>query len=497
MGSTVSRLIAEYVSTGTLSDLPDRLFIGGAWRRAATSETMETFDPGLGRPFAEFALASAADVDDAVESAAKAQSGPWRRVTPAERGNILRRAAELLRQRADRFAVVETLDSGKTLAEAQGDIRSSARLFDYYAGAADKIQGDSIPLGPDYMCFTLHEPVGVTAQIIPWNYPTSTAVRGLAPALAAGCAAVVKPAETTPLTALMLAELLKDAGLPDGVCNVVTGTGPEAGVALVSHPKIDHVTFTGSVGTGIDVMRRAAANVTSVTLELGGKSPLIALADCDLDAAVDGALWAIFSNAGQVCSAGSRLVIERPIHAAFLERLVAKTKALKVGHGLRSPDVGAINSLTQLAKIERFLGHASAQGFRIAAGGRRTTDPESGYGWFFEPTIIDDVPADDICVQEEIFGPVLSVQIVDSPEEALHAANGTQYGLVAGIYTRDVSRALHLAREIDAGQITINDYWAGGVEVPFGGNRRSGFGREKGLEGLSAYCRTKSITARI
>jgi acyl-CoA reductase-like NAD-dependent aldehyde dehydrogenase len=489
--------LKEAIETGTLAGLPGQLFIDGQWRAAASRERMETFDPGTGRAFAAFDAGNGHDVSEAVHSAERAQRGIWRTMKPAQRCSILLKAAQLMRENADRLSVVETLDSGKTITEAQWDVAASARLFEYYAGLADKLQGDTIPLGPDYLSYTVAEPVGVTAHIIPWNYPTSTMVRGIAPALAAGCTAVVKPAETTPLTALMIAELLIKAGLPPGVCNVVTGTGPIAGAALVGHPKVRHVTFTGSVATGISAMQAAARNIASVTLELGGKSPMIVFADADMDAAVEGARWAIYSNAGQVCSAGSRLIVERKVHDQLVERVAKVSKTLTVGHGLRNPDMGAINSPVQLGRIAGYVDDAKKRGLSIATGGSTTVDQKSGGGWFFEPTLIDNVQSDDRIVQEEIFGPVMAVQVADSPEQALELANDTWFGLVAGVYTRDISKALQLARDLDAGQIYINEYYAGGIEVPFGGNKHSGFGREKGLEGVKAYTRVKAVTARI
>jgi acyl-CoA reductase-like NAD-dependent aldehyde dehydrogenase len=495
MSDLSSRLVAEYFQTGTLAGLPSRHFIGGRWVESAGGGQMESFDPGSGRAFTSFAAGSADDVDRAVVSARQGFEA-WRRLRPVERGRILAKAAELILAQSDRLAVIEALDSGKTLAEARGDIRGAARLFEYYGGAVDKLQGDSIPLGLGNIALTLLEPLGVVAQIIPWNYPISTFARGVAPALAAGCAVVAKPAETTPVTALLVAQILVEAGLPEGVCNVVTGTGPEAGAPLAAHPGVDHVTFTGSPATGISVMQAAATHFASVTLELGGKSPVIALADCDVEAAADGAVGAIFENAGQICSAGSRLVVERPVHDALVGRIVAKAAALKVGHGLRGNDVGAINSARQLERIMGYLDDAARRGRRIVVGGKRLTPPDSG-GWFVAPTVIDDLPINDRCVQEEIFGPVLAVQVVDSAEEALAAANGTSYGLMAGIYTRDLGKALALCRELRSGQVTVNDYWAGGVEIPFGGTGRSGFGREKGLEALRAYCRVKSVVAKI
>ena len=497
MTPTLRALVCEAQTTGTLGGLPHRHFIDGTHRPSLGGAMMETLDPGTGRAFASFAAGNADDVDAAVASAAKALKGPWRDTPPAQRGRILHRAAELIRANAERLAVVETLDSGKRLVEALGDVAGAAGCFEYYAGACDKHQGQSIPLGPDYLAYTLNEPVGVTAHIVPWNYPVSTAARGIAPALAAGCTVVAKPAEQTPLTALMLAELLLRAGVPPGVCNVVTGTGFEAGAALVRHAGIHHISFTGSVTTGIDVMRAAAPNITRLVLELGGKSPVVVLADCDMDAAVDGVIGAIFENAGQICSAGSRLVVARSIHEQFVERVVTRARALTLGHGLRDPGMGPVSSEAHLGKIAGYVERARQRGVSLRTGGKAATDPLTGQGWFFEPTVLDQLPPMDEAVQEEIFGPVLCVQVFDDLDEALALANGTPFGLVAGVYTRDFGTAHRLARDIDAGQVFVNEYFAGGISVPFGGNKRSGFGREKGLEALKSYCRTKSVAARI
>ncbi|WP_435528462.1 aldehyde dehydrogenase family protein [Mesorhizobium shangrilense] len=478
--------------------LPSRHFIDGEWRASYSGATMPTFDPGSAEIHAEFAAGGADDIADAVASARRAGQGEWRKLSPAERGRILAKAAILIRENAERLAVAEVLDSGKTLAEARGDVRGSARAFEYYAGAADKHEGKTYPLGPDYTSYSIEEPVGVTAHIVPWNYPLSTACRSIAPALAAGCTAVVKPAEQTPMTALLLAEILVQAGLPRGVCNVVTGTGTGAGAPLVSHPDVRHVTFTGSTATGIHVMKAAAQNIASVTLELGGKSPNIVLADADIDLALDNVVGAIFENAGQICSAGSRLVIERSIHAEFIEKLAARARALRIGHGLSEGiNFGAINSAEHLRKVSAYVAGARARGVEVAVGGNATTDPATGKGWFFEPTILDRVTWDDPVVQEEIFGPVLAVQVVDSAEEAITAANCTDFALVAGLFTRDLSKAHRIARDVDAGQVYVNEYFAGGIETPFGGNRRSGIGREKGLIAVASYCKTKAVTIRL
>ncbi|MGF1627912.1 MAG: aldehyde dehydrogenase family protein [Kiloniellaceae bacterium] len=494
---TQQELVELALLSGTFPGLPTGHFIDGAFCEAAAGRIMESQDPGRAEPFAVFARGDAADVDTAVQSARKAFEGVWRDTPAAERGRVLYRAAELIRDDAARLAVVESLDSGKPLGEAAGDVRSAARAFEYYAGACDKLQGDTFPIGPAYLGYSIHEPVGVTAQIVPWNFPISTAARGIAPALAAGCAVVVKPAEQTPFTALLLADILNQAGLPPGVCNVVTGTGAEVGAPLAAHAGVDHITFTGSVATGTQVMKAAAETVTRVILELGGKSPVVVMKDCDRQRALDGVMGAIFENAGQICSAGSRLIIERALHDDFVEALCRRAEKLTLGHGLRNPQLGPVNSADQLARISGFIERARHRGAEIATGGAATVDRETGRGWFYQPTIVDHCEPDDEVVREEVFGPVLTVQIAEDAEHALALANDSQYALVAGVYTGDFTLAHRMAHRLDAGQVYINEYFAGGIEVPFGGNKKSGFGREKGLEGLLSYCRTKSVAARI
>jgi acyl-CoA reductase-like NAD-dependent aldehyde dehydrogenase len=497
MKTEADRLVEEYFKTGTLSGLPDRHFIDGTWFASASGNRMAVFDPGLGRAFHEFAAGGIAEVGAAVDAAGRALKGTWRQSTPTERGTMLMRVAGLIRKHAARLAVAESLDVGKPLQEAEGDIAGAARCFEYYAGAADKLEGKTLPLGRNHLGLTVHEPVGVTAHIVPWNYPFSTLARSLAPALAAGCTAVVKPAEQTPLTALMLAGILQEAGLPGGVVNVVLGTGADVGAPLVANPEIRHITFTGSVDTGISVMRAAAGNVASVVLELGGKSPAIVLADADLDRAADDVIGAIFENAGQICSAGSRLVVEKKVHAEMVDRLISRAHKLDMGHGLQRPRLGPVNSQAHLAKIASYIEGARSRGLAIATGGKACVDPHSDAGWFFEPTILDDVPANDAVVQEEIFGPVLAVQVAEDADHAVTLANGTQFGLVAGIYTTNFATAHRMARDIDAGQIFINEYFGGGIMAPFGGNKKSGIGREKGFDALRNYCKVKTIAARI
>ncbi|TYC67528.1 aldehyde dehydrogenase family protein [Stappia sp. BW2] len=489
---TVQDIAQDYLANGRLDALPDGHFIAGK-RTPASNRKMESFDPGRAEAFAEFSLGSDNDMDRAIDAAEKA-AAHWRQVTPAERCRILNNAARVFRDNADRLAVIEVVDSGKTLAEAQGDVQSSARLFEYYAGAADKLDGRSVNLGPAYTAFTAREPVGVTGHIIPWNYPTSTFARGVAPALAAGCSVVAKPAETTPFTALVMAELLCEAGVPEGLVNVVTGLGSDIGAQMARDPRIKQLTFTGSVTTGINVAQMAAPNVTRLTLELGGKSPLIAFADADPEKVADGAYWAIFSNSGQICSAGSRLILHKSIRDEVLAILVDRAAKIRPGHGLTAPDMGAINSELHLSRIKAHVDAAKARGANILTGGDVTTDADTGKGWFFQPTVIADLVPDDPAVQEEIFGPVLSVQMFESEEDAIALANGTDFGLIASVYTRDIGRAMRVSGAMDCGQVSVNDYWAGGNELPFGGNKKSGYGREKGWEGLDAYTKVKSIT---
>lgn len=489
--------LLEYLTDARKLRLPEGHFIDGEFRGSRSGRSMQSEDPGKGEAFADFTRGDADDVADAVSSSRRAFDTVWRRMTPAERGRILARTAELIRQSAERLAIAECLDSGKPIGEARGDVSGAARTFEYYSGACDKLEGSVFPLPSNYVGFSRFEPVGVTAHIIPWNFPISTAARGMAPALAAGCTVVAKPAEQTPFTALLLAELLAQAGLPAGVCNVITGTGMEAGAPLVAHTGIDHVTFTGSVATGSSVMRACAENVTRSVMELGGKSPVVVLNDCNFNNAIANVAGAIFEHAGQICSAGSRLVIEAGIHDRFVEVLGRKASAISLGHGLRSSDMGPVNSAAHRDKILGFLDRARERGADFISGGQASADPETGKGYFIEPTIVANRPQDDELVQEEIFGPVLTVQKADDAEHALHLANCTRFGLVAGVFTGDFSKAHQLARDIDAGQVYINEYFAGGIEVPFGGNKQSGFGREKGLEGLKSYCKVKSIAARI
>jgi aldehyde dehydrogenase (NAD+) len=471
--------------------------IAGKRVKPVDGRTWPTFDAASGEVLAEIPVAGVTMVADAVEAAKNALHGEWKKVLPAERSRILYRAAQYLRRDATKLARIESLDSGKPLREAKGDVETSARYFEYYAGIADKLQGDTIPLGPDYVSLTLHEPVGVTAHIIPWNFPLVTTARGVAPALAAGATAVVKPAEQTPLTALLLNDYLAEAGLPAGVYNVVCGPGHETGAALVAHPDIAHVTFTGSVPTGQSVMRSAASHVASVTLELGGKSPVVVLADADLAAACEGVLKAIFTNSGQVCSAGSRLIVERTVAEPLIRQITERIAGFRFGRGIDDPDLGPLVSAEQLSKISSMVEAARRSGVAVLSGAEPKRVKGLEGGWFYAPTLLRAEDPFHPIVQDEIFGPVLVIQVAEDFDHAVALANGTSFGLVAGIYSRDISRAFRFAKAVDAGQVFINQFFAGGVETPFGGTKMSGFGREKGLEAVRSYYRVKTITARI
>jgi acyl-CoA reductase-like NAD-dependent aldehyde dehydrogenase len=474
-----------------------QMYIDGEWTESISGETFFSIDPASTKPLAEVPRGGSEDIDRAVKAARTAfESRDWQEMLPAERGRMLYRMAQLIREQQSELARLESLDTGKPLSQAQTDVEVAARYCEYYAGVADKILGETIPVRPDVLDYTVREPLGVTAHIVPWNYPIQIAARSLAPALAAGNTMVIKPAEDTPITALKLAQLAETAGVPAGVVNVVTGFGTEAGAPLAAHPDIDHITFTGSVATGTAVMKAAAVNIKPVTLELGGKSPNIVFADANMDEAAQWVVRSIVQNAGQTCSAGSRLLVERSIREEFVALVTEKMKQLRIGPGLENPDVGPIISQKQLERIESYMRVAQTEGAAIRIGGQRC--PSAGAGFFFEPTVVDHVSASSPLAQEEIFGPVLVVLPFDTIEEALAIANGTEYGLVAGIWTNHIHKAHWLAARLRAGQVFVNNYGAGGgVEMTFGGYRKSGFGREKGLEALKYYTQVKNIAIKI
>jgi acyl-CoA reductase-like NAD-dependent aldehyde dehydrogenase len=476
----------------------EELVIDGQRAAAADGGTFEVCDPSTGGPLATLSKATKADVDRAVTAAQHAlESKAWGGAAPAERGRILIRIAHALRDRAEELATLESRDNGKPLRQSRTDLQVAARYFEFFAGIADKIMGNTIPLGPGFLDYTVREPIGVSAQIIPWNYPIQIGARGVAPALAAGCTVVLKPAEDAPMTALRLGEIALECGLPPGVLNVLPGLGPEAGAALASHPGINQLTFTGSVEVGIAVAKMAADNVVPVVMELGGKSPNIVFADADMDATVQGVANAIFQNAGQTCSAGSRLLVQRQAHDELVARLAERAKAMRVGPGVSDPDMGPIISKKQLETIEGYVRIGKGEGAEVTVGGGRPSDPALGGGFFFQPTVLDKVSPGMRVAQEEIFGPVLAVITFDEVEEAIAIANRTQYGLVAGVWTRDINKAMTIASQVKAGQVYINTYGAGGgVELPFGGYKKSGYGREKGLDSLASYLQIKNVCVR-
>ena len=472
-----------------------KMYINGEWVGSRSGQEFETVNPATEEVLATVPRGKAEDIDDAVNAARDAFEGAWGKSKPRDRADLIFRLANAIRAHADELAELETLDQGKPLATSKREVLSTARYFEFYAGAADKFYGETIPLGPDYIDFTLREPLGVTAHIVPWNMPLNMVGRSVGPALAMGNTAVVKPAEQTPLTAVKLAELMEEVGFPAGVYNVVTGYGEESGAALSEHQDIDSITFTGSVETGRLVMKAAAEHIKPVVLELGGKSPHIIFGDADLDVAVAEAAKGIYSNCGQVCSAGSRLVVQQSIKDEFIDRLAAHSRGLKVGPGMDSPDLGPLNSQEHYARVLDYVSIGQREGASIVTGGARPD--HLGRGYFLAPTIFDSVKPDMRIAQEEIFGPVLTVLTFADEDEALSIANGVKYGLVAGIFTNDINRAMRLARGIKAGQIFVNEYYAGGEETPFGGYKQSGFGREKGMAALLNYTQIKNVAIRI
>lgn len=472
-------------------------FIGGKYIPPASGEYFSCVDPSNGQAIAEVARGNADDVDRAVETARHSLK-TWRLIEPAERGRILSRAATRILAEADTLARTEAIDTGFPLRDCQfvaGTV--AARYFEYYGGLADKLGGETIPVPGNHLDYTLREPLGVVAQIIPWNSPLYDGSRGIAPALAAGNAVVLKPAEEAMLTMLRLAEILTQEGLPEGVLNVVTGYGPEAGAALALHPDINGISFTGSVETGAEVMKMAASNVVPVMLELGGKSANIVCADADVDKAVMWAILAIFTASGQICTAGSRLVLSKRVHDEVLEKLVERTKQLRVGPALESLDLGPVISEPQLQRVLDYIELGRSEGAAVATGGERLTDGLLSKGYFVAPTIFDGVENRMRIAQEEIFGPVLSVITFEDEDEALEIANGTQYGLAAAVWTRNLKTAHYLARHLEAGSVYINRYYPSGIEAPSGGYKRSGFGRVDGIETLRHFSQIKNVVINL
>jgi aldehyde dehydrogenase (NAD+) len=470
--------------------------IGGAWRPARGGQSLEMLCPSDGLPFARIARGGPGDIDGAVTAARAAFAGAWGRMPAVGRGRLLTRLGLAVAADHDGLAALEAEDTGKPLKQARADIAALARYLEFYGGAADKLHGATIPFLEGYTALTLREPHGVTGHILPWNYPTQVLGRSVGAALAAGNACVVKPSEEACLSVLRIAELALEAGLPAGALNVVTGLGEEAGAALAAHPGVDFVSFTGSPEVGKLVQRAAAGHHAGCTLELGGKSPQLVFADADLDAALPAVVNAIIQNAGQTCSAGSRLLVELSIWDKLIGRVANRFSELRVGTHAMDLDLGALINGAQKRRVEANLERAAADGIPVLARGRLEPGLPAG-GHYVAPMLLGPVPPSHPIACEEMFGPVLAATPFADEAEAIRLANGTPYGLVAGIWTREGARQLRLAKAVRAGQVFVNAYGAGGgIELPFGGVGRSGHGREKGFEGLLGFTALKTVVLR-
>ncbi len=469
---------------------PSEMLIGGIWRAAA--KTLTLINPSDGTDLANISAGQASDIDDAVKAAHAARNSDWGRMSATERGRILAKIGHVVLTRVDELAEIEAHDVGKPLTQARADAVALARYMEFYGGAADKVMGETIPYLEGYTVYTLREAHGVTGHIVPWNYPMQIIGRSVGAALAMGNACVLKPAEEACLTALAFAHICQDAGLPDGALNVVPGRGTEAGAALAAHPDVQHISFTGSVRTGALVQQAAGANVVPVTLELGGKSPQLVFDDADLDAALPFLVNAGIQNAGQTCSASSRILVQRGIYDEVRDRMAKAYEALSVGSAMGDPKVGPLISDRQKQIVEGFLSQGAD--LTIAAQGHMVDAPSTGA--YVLPTLFESVPSDHVLAQDEIFGPVQVLIPFDTEDEAVQIANSTDYGLVASVWSANGARQMRLAKRLRAGQVFLNNYGAGGgVELPFGGVGKSGHGREKGFEALYGFSTLKTVAA--
>ncbi|MFI5614867.1 aldehyde dehydrogenase [Amycolatopsis sp. NPDC051903] len=471
----------------------DRLYIGSEWVEPHSGRVIRSIDPSTEAVWAEVAEADEQDVDAAVAAARAAMTGPWRtKITPTQRGALLLKLAELLRRDADRLAAIESRDNGKPVRDTRGEMLRAADWFTFFAGAADKIRGAEVPVGASAHAYTRRQPVGVVGAILPWNSPISLSSWKLAPALAAGNTVVLKPAELTPASALELAKLIEEAGFPPGVVNVVPGFGPVAGQALVAHPGVNKITFTGEHRTAQKIMATAAGTLKRVSFECGGKSPYLVFADADLDRALTVAVHSAFRSTGQSCSLASRVFVERPAYEEFTKNLADRASRIRVGLPTDPrTHIGPHTSAEQLAKTRSYIDYGKEAGFRLLTGGGRPAGLDRGY--FVEPTVFADVDPASRLAQEEVFGPVLAVMPFDTEAEAVAMANDTRYGLVGGLWTSDVSRAHRVAAQIETGLVSVNTFRPILPALPYGGFKMSGIGRENGLEVLDAYTETKAV----
>jgi len=474
-------------------DRPTESFIDG--ESVSSAETYPNIDPSTGATLGDVARAGEKEIDQAVTAATRASRG-WRATTPEQRADLLSALAALIDREVETLARLESEDSGKPLSQARNDARVCARYFRFYSRVIESYYGLSIPLRPDLHVYTRREPLGVTGNIVAWNYPMQLFGRGVAPAIATGNCTVLKPADETPRTAVYLARLAAEAGLPNGVINVVTGLGPEAGAALAAHPGIDHLGFVGSTEVGSLIAGAAAKRVAPVTLELGGKSAHLVFADADVERAATVIANAILQNAGQTCSAGSRVLADERVHDELLQRIADRFATVSIGPGVTDPDLGPLVSRKQQDRVAGYV--EGAKSADIVCGGTVAEPDGITGGAYFTPTLIDGVDPQAKIAREEIFGPVLTVTTFDGEDEAVALANGTDYALMGAVWTRDLARAHRVAAQVDGGQIYVNTYGAGGgVELPFGGFRKSGYGREKGVEALDAYTATKTIVVQL